>query len=238
MPLRLIMVSALAVSVVGGNTHASQLIGPQNYFSFADSPFMSVGFSEYFHLEDFEDGLFNVPGVTAGSASGSPYTEAIGFPGVFTDSVDGDDGSIDGSGTAGHSYLPGSNTPGANNEGVKFTFDASELGALPSHAGLVWTDAFAGEQSVEFIAFDANGNSLGSVTGTLGDTSFSGGTDEDRFFGVIHEGGISAIQIRTISPINANALEIDHLQYGLVPEPAAVSFLGGLGFTLLVRRRR
>lgn len=234
----LLLMSIVSGSIGLGEAHASQLVGPQSYLSFSDSPFASVSFADYFHLENFEDGLFNVPGVTADSATGTPYTDAIGFPGVFTDSVDGDDGSIDGAGTAGHSYLPGSNTPGSNNEGVKFIFDASILGGLPSHAGFVWTDGFSGDQTVEFMAFDAFGDSLGSVVGTIGDTSFSGGTEEDRFFGVINEGGISAIQIRTTSPINGNALEVDHLQYGLVPEPATSVLLGAVGVAVLARRRQ
>ena len=67
------------------------------YLSEADSPFNGYDFDS-FYLENFEDGLLNVPGVSASTGS------VVG-PGGATDSVDGDDGTIDGSGTSGKSYL-------------------------------------------------------------------------------------------------------------------------------------
>lgn len=45
---------------------APVFLGPIAYKSFADSPFKSRNF-DYFHLEDFEDGALNMPGVTAPS---------------------------------------------------------------------------------------------------------------------------------------------------------------------------
>jgi hypothetical protein len=155
------------------------------------------------------------------------------------DSVDGDDGVIDGSGTAGHDYA----TPGqTENIGLGFTFDALILGALPTHAGIVWTDGSFGT-GVTFEAFDQNNVSLGFTTiNNVGDNSFAGGTAEDRFFGVINAGGISRITIR--DTYSGNQLVVDHLQYGRqgsqeVPEPGAWALLAGatLGGGLLFRRR-
>ena len=62
--------------------------GP-TYSSFADSPFFSQSFS-YFYLEDFEDGALNTPGVTTHQ---SWYVKG---PSASTDSVDADDGVVDG----------------------------------------------------------------------------------------------------------------------------------------------
>jgi len=74
---------------------SGQLIGPTPYLSFNDSPFKGLSFSKFF-LEDFEDGLFNVPGVTG--VSNTPGTSlGVGGNHPFSDSVDGDDGTIDGS---------------------------------------------------------------------------------------------------------------------------------------------
>src|SRR5215475_10221716 len=71
----------------------------------ADSPFAAgvnagdyAGAGGYFHLETLEDALFNSPGVTRSTGS-------ITNPGTITDSVDADDGNIDGSGLQGHSLF-------------------------------------------------------------------------------------------------------------------------------------
>lgn len=67
-------------------------------------------------LEDFEDALLNTPGV---SGAGGGVTG----PGGITDSVDADDGAIDGSGLLGRSYF------GGGAAGFTFTFDETALGA-------------------------------------------------------------------------------------------------------------
>ena len=199
---------------------ATSLLGPTPYVSFSDSPFSAVAFADYFHFEDFEDNAFDVPGVSSTSATGSPFSSFVLVPGPNTDSVDSDDGIVDGSGTAGHSYVHSRNMGG-----VKFVFGGATLGTLPTHAGFVWTDGYQFSQTVEFEAFDVVGASLGTLTTNLGDGSFAGGTAEDRFFGIIHDGGVSAIQVRTTSPNSSNAIEVDHLQYGsvhgIVPEPSS-----------------
>ncbi len=180
-------------------TPAFTFIGPLPYLSFNDSPFKDLSFST-FYLEDFEDHLFNVPGVTA-SAGG--VNSVVYGPGIH-DSVDADDGVIDGSGLAGDDYFSWSGSAG-----VEFYFHVDALGQYPTHAGVVWTD---GEGLTSFEAFDALGNSLG-VVGPLAiaDGSISGTTAEDRFFGVIVPGGISAIKLSNTS----GGIELDHLQYGI-----------------------
>ena len=175
---------------------SSPYLGPTPYLSFSDSPFKDESFS-YFYLEDFEDGFLNTPGVTASS-------EAYVYgPNYMTDSVDGDDGSIDGSGTGGHSFFKENGA-----EGITFTFDEGILGSLPTDVGLVWTDG-AGDTSFE--AFDNDNVSLG-VFGpfAIADGSIYGTTAEDRFFGISWPGGISSIHISN----TVRGIEIDHLQYG------------------------
>lgn len=171
---------------------AGDLIGPTPYLSASDSPFQLAGENAY--LETFEDLLLNVPGVTA--SNGAPFG-----PGGLTDSVDGDDGVIDGSGTNGRSFFYGG---GAS--GVHFVFDAAELGGLPTQAGIVWTD---GGGTITFTAYDEHGVEIGTLTGDHADGSISGTTAEDRFYGVTHAGGISEIWIRNSS----GGIEVDHLQY-------------------------
>lgn len=203
----------------------AQYSGPSPYLSFADSPFLGTSFTEYFHLEDFEDGL-NSPGLTTNAGF-------VNDPGDQIDSVDADDGLIDGNGNNGHSYYSD------DAHVLQFVFDSAALGGLPTHAGLVWTDVgfVTGENfgisPVIFEAFDAGGVSLG-VHGPfiLGDGVITGETAEDRFFGIVHEGGISAIEARMPESTD---WEVDHVQYGRVPEPSA--FIALSLSALMVRRR-
>jgi len=199
---RILRAASWVVAIGISQAALGALVGPTAYTGFADSPFNGVDFSAgYFHLEDFEDGQLNVPGVSA--SAGAPFA-----PGGITDSVDEDDGAIDGSGTAGNSFFSGSGATG-----ISFTFDEAALGSLPTHAGVVWTD---GDGTLSFEAFDGNGDSLGTIgpfseAGVVPDGSFAGGTGEDRFFGFADAtGGISRIFISN----TAGGIEVDHLQFG------------------------
>jgi len=64
--------AAIAIVALGLNLRSQTLLGPTPYLSFVDSPFnplqTSGGFA-YFHLETFEDGLLNTPGVSANTGS-------------------------------------------------------------------------------------------------------------------------------------------------------------------------
>lgn len=207
---------------------AATFLGPTPYLSFADSPFNGGSFS-YFHLENMEDGFVNEPGL---SQSGGSITG----PGGITDSVDADDGVIDGSGQNGRSLF------GSGSTGITFTFDAGVLGTLPTHVGVVWTDGAAFNQ-VTFEAWDSANVSLGTlVADNIGDGSFASGTAEDRFFGAKNAGGISKIHIfNSQMSGGGSGIEVDHVQYGAsaVPLPNAVWLFGsGLTGLLGIARRK
>ncbi|MCA9235451.1 MAG: hypothetical protein KDA44_08255 [Planctomycetales bacterium] len=110
-------------------------LGPTPYLNAADSPFPVDGSNPRFFLEDFEDGLLNTPGVTTLTTG----TAKISAPGPTTDSVDGDDGLVDGSGTSGWS-LQRLMFPDFTNvyfTSFNFRFSESELGLLPNAFGIV-----------------------------------------------------------------------------------------------------
>lgn len=196
-----------ALSANGG----AVFFGPSPYLTFTNSTFDVAGF-DYFYLETCEDGLINAPGITLNSGW------LVNAPNLYADSVDADDGSINGSGTAGHSFL--SDKTNAN---LTVTFDALALGGhLPTHVGVVCTDigsvlfGSSGVGDVTLTAYDATNGWLGSITATnFGNGLFQGdspgATDEDRFFGVSNPTGISSI---TLSVSNSKDWEADHLQYG------------------------
>ncbi|MER2527870.1 MAG: PEP-CTERM sorting domain-containing protein [Candidatus Competibacter denitrificans] len=205
------------------------LLGPSAYRGFADSPFKDL--PTYF-LENFESGMLTIPNVTLSGGT-------ILSPNDLTDSVDADDGTVDGFGFAGHSlYSSGASA-------LSFVFNATSLGTLPTHAGIVWTDVgfvdsgTLGYGKVNFSAYDQLGVSLGTVSADLGDGLFAGETDEDRFFGVVNAAGISRIVIEMPNSLD---WEVDHLQYSYaapVPEPTTLALFGaGLAGLGAIRRRR
>jgi hypothetical protein len=169
--------------------------GPTAYLSIDDSPLGAPGIGLCY--EDFEDGTFDIPGATGNGT-------IIG-PGGLTDSVDGDDGDIDGSGAAGGSYFSGNGTTG-----ITIEFSPSRNEGLPRNVGIVWTDG--GQAApVTFEAFDKDGQSI--QKGAWGpfvhaDLTHSGETAEDRYYGAYHPDGISKITITNVG----GGIEVDHIQ--------------------------
>lgn len=201
---------------------AQTFLGPTPYTSQAASPFAALITGGTVVLETFEDGLLNVPNVTA--SAGAPFG-----PGGITDSVDADDGTIDGFGTAGWSFFSGSGAAG-----ITFTFNPAAPGGLPTRAGIVWTD---GAGTTTFEAFGPGGVPLGTIGPVaIADGTFTGTTGEDRFFGVINAAGISSIRISNTS----GGIEVDHLQFSVAAAPppgpspiADIPLLGPLGLALM-----
>lgn len=237
---------AVAIAAAA-HSAAAAYVGPLPYLSSADRPWIGTVFSDYI-VETFESGTLSAPGVSVdhGVAAG---------PGPFTDSVDADDGAIDGVGTAGQSWYS------AANSSITFSFDPIFLVGLPTHVGVAITDVgfttgAVGIGNFVFEAFDASNLSLG-VSGpfTFGDGSAQGGgTTEDRFVGAINLAGISRL---TVTSLDSTDWELDHLQFGQraipacsiaqpppgsavsfeCPEPGTLVLLAG-GLIGIVRRRR
>lgn len=206
-----------AVLVLGGSAHAATFVGPTEYLSTADSPFSGHSGWTVDNLED--DSL--LPGITASAGS---IIGAEDF-GSLVDSVDADDGAIDGVGQ-GRSIFTGD-----GGTGITFTFDATILGGLPLSVGIVWTD---GGGTVRFEAFDATDTSLGFITGSHADGGFSGTTAEDRFYGASNLDGIRKITISN----TASGIELDHIQFSFaVPSPSSAAPLAILAL-ISTRRRR
>jgi hypothetical protein len=215
------MAAAVALSSPAGAT----LHGPSPYLSAADSPWAGLPFTRFI-LQDFDSAGLDTSTVTA---SGGLW---LNF-GNLIDSVGG-----------------GVTVPGSwysnNLRAITFDFTPYETlyGRLPTHAGIVWTDVgfrisdglIGGPSEVRFTAIDGAGGSHERI-GLLGDDLASGQTDEDRFFGFSSKLGVRSI---TLFMPDSNDWEMDHLQYGTVPEPATWGLLIA-GFGLVggaLRRRR
>jgi hypothetical protein len=170
-------------------------LGPLPYLQASDSPWFAAGL-DAFILEDFED---QTPPL---GVSISAFSWGSSFPGVV-DSVDADDGDATNGGCSTcESVWAGS--------AITFTFDPVLLGALPTHAGVVVTDAFAANVTANLTATSACA-SLGALKSaiTFGDGSIAGDTAEDRFVGFESPAGMTTLTISVGGP-----LEVDHLQVG------------------------
>jgi hypothetical protein len=178
------------------------LVNPIPYTSFASNSYVRALF-DCFDVEDLEDSSL--------SASGDPALHGMaprsaGLPDLVVE----DANSILESGASGRTwYFNGVSS-------ITFTFGAALLGALPTHAGLVWTNlglanVRKGFDSVLFEAFDTMNNSVGLVgPSALGDGLFAGQTVEDRFFGITSASGIGSVRI---SLLNSTQQGLDNLQY-------------------------
>jgi hypothetical protein len=222
----------LAVLCTGAPTVAATVTYTSlPYRGRSDSPFFQSIQNGTTYVEDFEDRLANTPGL---SMSTGRTFDSLG------QSVDEDEGVLNHLGQGRAWVVP--NTPLVP-EGVPFSVRASfardSFGNYPTHAGAV----ILGFSRVDFgdfryfQAYDANGtgipgSALSALIPVLPNITSQVSTAGDRFFGLIHEGGISSIVL-------GSSLYFDHVQYGYgpIPEPAAGTLLAG-GLLLLSGRRR
>jgi hypothetical protein len=191
------------------------------YDGFDDSPLNGLSFTS-FHLIK----MTNLPSGFPMTAPGANASAGVVIgPGGEVDSVDGEN--------AGHSLFSGNGAAG-----ITFTFDQTVLGALPTAAGIAWTD---GVRLIHFSAVDANGNSLGQINdNTCCDFNSGDGNPANyRLFYVLDPVGIKSITISN----DSGGIEVDHLQYGLlastaVPEPGSVLLVGSALCAICLRMRR
>jgi len=236
MNLHQILCALCAATIVASSplvSRATSFFGPVNYLSAADTP-------DEFHcdlcdqcvsvLEDFEDNSLD-HGLTIEGFDGQ-----ILYPGFgtgldgLTDSVDADDGAIDGIGNEGYSYFSPGNT-------LTIHFPTAVKAA-----GVVWTDGDIGSQTL-FEAYGPDGLTYSYGPVSLADMSFQGTTAEDTFFGVQDANGITHLVLTNIGGLG---IEIDHIQYedcdacAAIPEPNAAALLcfGALGVVGFRRRNR
>lgn len=204
--------------------------GDSAYLSAADVPagFFAGGAPAF--LDTLEDGSLD-----GGLTTDASVIIGAAFAGI-RDSVDADDGRIDG--TCGPQFGSGASGCGSlfNGGRLTVTFQGSNA---PTAFGLVWTDG-ATAINVTVSATAADGSSLGSVTYSgIGDGSNGATTAEDRFLGVQFAGGVKSLTVVN----SGGGIEVDHLQYGVmaaVPEPGtwALMVIGMLALGPLVGRRR
>jgi hypothetical protein len=180
------------------------------YLSLADSrlPFAAPGTKLY--LEDFEDGMFDAPGVVPNGGNTTSFN-VLG-PGSAA--------SVE-NGALGHSLR---SSLGWQQDGTKtstlyfseFTldFDPLVLGTLPDSAGLVVTSFDSSATEFIFRAYDAAGDRLGEVEGNT--TGLTG----NRFLGVTSPLGISRIHLITAVWDAPSGFQVDHVQFRVTPEPS------------------
>ena len=206
-PLRLENLDARIV-LDASALYVAETFGPTSYLSADDTPegfFAELCDQCERGLEDFEDGnldprLVINPGqiVAPDFGSGTPN---------LTDSVDADDGVIDGTGQTGE----GGRSWRSSSQSVSITFTD-----LVNSAGVVWTDGDLQSTNVVFEAYDQGGALIVRIeAGDLADDSNQGTTAEDRFFGVsFGDGNTTGIrEIRLINEGGGTGIEIDHIQF-------------------------
>ena len=218
-----------AVATAGTTT-----FGPSAYLQTGDTPAgfwcPCIGWIEDFELNSVD------PFLTIDNGEILEPNTFSGLMNSVTDSVDGDNGPVDGLGNSGHSWFTGASNPDDNQVTISF--------ATPvKNAGLVFTDGDSSSTNVKLEAFDSAGNSLAVIDGgDLADDMFTGQTAEDTFLGFQNtDAGIASIQLS----INAGiGIEIDHVHWQeacpvVVPEPAsyATCFMALVGLAGLRRRR-
>ena len=183
-----------------------ELFGPSPYLSVDDTPngFLPLPCDQCIRLEDFEDGSLDF-GLEISTGMVIDPDFGTGLPNL-TDSVDVDDGVIDGTGQTGE----GGYSWFAQGNSVLIT-----LPGITQSAGVVWTDGDPRLTEVVFEAFDQDGNSLGQINaGDIADDSVQGTTEDDRFFGVrFGDGIVTGVTAMRISNVGPSGIEIDHIQF-------------------------
>ena len=231
--LRLLCLGVFALASFSVANAATTTYGPSAYFQFGDAPdgFLCNGCVAW--VEDFEMGTLD-PFLSIDNGDILMPNAFSGVMNSVTDSVDGDDGVVDGWGNGGHSWFTGADNADDNHLTVSFASPVKS-------AGLVITDGDRLSTTFLVEAFDSMGNSVGLIdTGDIADDFFTGETEEDRFVGFRDMD--ASITSMTVTMVGGIGIEIDHIywqEFCAIPEPATelmglMAVLGLIGF----RRRR
>lgn len=216
----LILLATIGLMVLSSAANAGSIwFEPTAYLSSADMPSDFAKMNPV--IEDFEDGsadpMLNIyPGKILGPGHDSGIKDV-------TDSVDADDGPIDGSGGQGHSFFYA-----LNEISVEFSDPVVA-------AGLVFTDG-PQNMTLKLEAFDTDGSSIGDIAwDTTADEVYTGTTGEDRFVGLLSNDGVSKLVISQSG--GGMGIEIDHVTFA-IPEPSTAGMLFIAAVILVCRRRR
>lgn len=200
-------------------------LSPKPYRSIDDSPFDRTSVGTTFYSVDVEGN-----NAIANSSLISPEGVVIGpvrvrQPGDLTDSVDADDGIIDGNGNGGHSLSPSGQLILFPTLPITLRTSFSILMPTRSFAnvlGFVWTD---GHQASS-VVFSNPGTGQRCEFRDLMDGYNGGETAEDTFIGVMWDRPEILIldvivEVQSFQPLT-EYFEFDHVQYGtqVVPEPS------------------
>lgn len=229
---------AIVACVCLGDGHSRAqftFLGPIPYRSAADSPFNLSGLGTTFFLEDFEDFEANAPGLSTYLGTG------------ISNSVDADDGHIDGFGLMGVSaHTLRIVDTGTTSIGIsQLDFDKNVLGFLPTAVGMVITSArerFPGALHTWLIVRDSEGQVLTEIDTTAIQSTGHDASD-DFFIGIASSVGIAGldfgVNVLTVPfPGGSPTVWFDHIQYGLlVPEPNSIVILCVLCFLATSRTR-
>lgn len=200
------------VDMFGGGSEVVFIPPISPYLSEADNPFDLSGDMQ---LENFE-GVLSV--MTPGLFILGPGLEWL-EPGPETNSVDGDDGIIDGIGD-------GRSMETTNGQiALLFTVD------FPTQVGFAIT--YGLQNLTQIDIFGPTNNLVGSRLYLDPFSEPSYGTLDDVFLGFIYEEGISHIAIHQEV---TEGFQIDHVTFG-IPEPASLTLLLS-GAAVIMRRRR
>jgi hypothetical protein len=214
---RWILVVALLWLSAGAVSRAATMFGPVPYLSLDDTPAGLFAAGGPVVTQTFEDATGPwLTGFTVdcGSRIGPNSISGGGFP--VTDSVDGDDGTIDGSGTLGGSWFCES-----NDMLIRFLDPVVAAGVAVTDGDRRLTNVrleFLGLEGSPIATFDP---------GRFVDEVYNGTTAEDRFMGV--RSPTAAIAAIRVAIDVGTGFEIDHLQFQAIPEPAGGLLGMGLG---------
>ena len=202
------------VGLVGAASAETTTFGPSAYLQTGDTPSGFFCAECVGWIEDFELGTVD-PFLTIDNGMILDPNSFSGLMNSVTDSVDGDDGAVDGQGNDGFSYFADSNS-------ISISF-ANTV----KNAGLVFTDGDRVSTNIILEAFDMGGNLLASIdAGDLADDFFTGETAEDTFMGFQNtDGNIASI---TLTMVGGSGIEIDHVHWQeacVIPEPSSSMLL-------------